>query len=189
LISRRPPRKRFDDIFGIQDHHGGACFRGAGANHEKTLPRGAELRFRRPPMKSIVKISMIFMFGLLFTYGLSSCSQGIKPVGEAEYATAIVGSWHGRVGDEDEIISFGADGNFVAEVRRAGFISNTLGQGVTGTIRGAWTIKEKVMTLSIRNAEDLRVVNKATTSTIEKFDSDRLVVKSDNGDTATFMRN
>jgi hypothetical protein len=139
-------------------------------------------------MKSIVNISMVFLFGLLFTCGLSSCSKEVSPVVEAEYTTAIVGNWRGRVGDENETISFGADGSFVAEVRRAGFISNTLGQGVTGTIRGTWTIKGKVMSLSISGAEDLRVANKATTSMIEKFNSNQLVVKSGNGDTAIFIR-
>ena len=42
-----------------------------------------------------------------------------------------------------------------------GFISNTLGQGVTGTIRGTWSIQGKVITLTINSAENERLLNKA----------------------------
>jgi hypothetical protein len=69
-----------------------------------------------------------------------------------------------------------------------GFISNTLGQGVTGTVRGTRAIKGKVITLEIGDGEDIRVRNKTTTSTIEKFKSDELVVKSESGETSTFVR-
>jgi len=54
------------------------------------------------------------------------------------------GDWQGTVGDMKETISFDADGKFVSEVRRQGFISNTLGQGITGTIRGTWGAQWKV---------------------------------------------
>jgi hypothetical protein len=62
-------------------------------------------------------------------------------VGDSEYAAKIIGNWLGTVGDMKESISFSANGAFVSEVRPRGFISNTLGQGVTGTIRGKWAIK------------------------------------------------
>lgn len=87
-----------------------------------------------------------------------------------------------------ERISFGSDGNFVSHVRPRGFISNTLGQGVTGIIRGTWAIKGKSITLKISSAEDERVLNKATTSTIEKFNTNELVVKDSTGETSTFLR-
>jgi hypothetical protein len=92
------------------------------------------------------------------------------------------------VGDAKETITFTADGRFVSEVRPRGFISNTLGQGVTGTIRGTWAITGKSMTLNISSAQDERVLNRATTSTIEAFKPDQLVVRSSTGDTSTFAR-
>ena len=87
-----------------------------------------------------------------------------------------------------ETISFRADGKFVSQLRSRGFISNTLGQGVTGTIRGTWVIQGKSITLKIDSAENERVLNKQTMSTIEGFRPNELVVKSDGGGTATFVR-
>jgi len=110
------------------------------------------------------------------------------PVGEAEYSAKIVGEWQGTVGDRRETISFDANGQFVSQERRRGFISNTLGQGVTGTIRGTWAIKSKSITLNISSAEEVSVLNRATTSTIEAFKPNELVVKSSAGDTSTFVR-
>jgi hypothetical protein len=133
-------------------------------------------------------MTRLFIFGLLFACWLSSCSPDGSPVGEAEYSAKIVGDWQGTVGDTRETISFGADGGFVSQVRPRGFISNTLGQGVTGTIRGTWAIKGKSITLNISSAEDVRVLNRATTSTIETFKPNELVVKSTTGDTSMFVR-
>jgi hypothetical protein len=128
------------------------------------------------------------LFGLLLACGLSSCSQDAAPVAEAEYPAKIIGGWQGTVGDTRETITFSADGRFVSELRPRGFISNTLGQGVTGTIRGTWAITGKSMTLNISSAEDEHVLNRATTSTIEAFKPDQLVVKSSTGETSTFAR-
>jgi uncharacterized protein (TIGR03066 family) len=128
---------------------------------------------------------------MLLACGLSSCSpdeRAERTVGEAEYSAKIVGDWRGTVGDENETISFGADGRFVSHVRSLGFISSTLGQGVTGIIRGTWAIEGKSITLNISSDEDEHVLNKATTSTIEKFKADELVVKDSAGDTSTFVR-
>jgi hypothetical protein len=133
-------------------------------------------------------MTRLCLFGLLFACGLSACSPDVAPVGNAEYATKIVGDWQGTVGDTNETISFAADGRFVSQVRPRGFISNTLSQGVTGTIRGTWAIKGKSITLNINSAEDERVLNTATSSTIETFKPDELVVKSNTGDTSTFVR-
>jgi hypothetical protein len=133
-------------------------------------------------------MTRLLFFGLLLACGLSSCSPDGAPVAEAQYSAKIVGDWQGTVGDAKETISFGADGGFVSSVRPRGFISNTLGQGVTGTIRGTWAIKGKSITLNISSAEDVRVSNRATTSTIETFKPNELVVKSDTGDTAMFVR-
>ncbi len=125
--------------------------------------------------------------GLLFVLGLMACSPG-APVAEKDYATRIVGGWQGTVGDMKESITFGSDGKFVAQVRPMGFISNTLGQGVTGTISGTWTIGGKIMTLNVDSTAHERVVNRTTSSTIESFKPDEIAVKSSEGSTSTFVR-
>jgi hypothetical protein len=126
--------------------------------------------------------------GLLFASLLSSCSSDAPPVAEADYPARIVGEWQGTVGDDRETISFGADGSFVSQVRQRGFISNTLGQGVTGTVRGTWTINGKIITLNISGADDARLLNTNTMSTIESFKPNELIVKSERGGTSTFIR-
>src|SRR5271165_3777922 len=109
-------------------------------------------RYRRLIFGDIINVTRIFFLGLLFACGLPSCSPDGVPVGEAEYSAKIVGEWQGTVGDRRETISFDANGQFVSQERRRGFISNTLGQGVTGTIRGTWAIKSKSITLNISSA-------------------------------------
>jgi hypothetical protein len=128
------------------------------------------------------------LLALVFVFGLSACSPDGATVDEAQYAAKIVGDWQGTVADNNETISFGADGRFMSRVRPRGFISNTLGQGVTGTVRGTWTIKGNVISLNIHTAEDANVVNKTATSTIEMFNQNELVVRSSRGETSTFMR-
>jgi hypothetical protein len=124
---------------------------------------------------------------LLFACALSACSPDVA-IGEADYAAKIVWGWQGTVGDDAEMITFGADGKFVSEVRPRGFISNTLGQGVTGTIRGTWAIKGKMVMLNVSSAQDERLLNRETTSTIESFKANEIVVKSSVGETSTFRR-
>ena len=128
------------------------------------------------------------LLALVFVFGLSACSPDGATVDEAQYAAKIVGDWQGTVADNNETISFGADGRFMSRVRPRGFISNTLGQGVTGTVRGTWTIKGNVISLNIDSAEDANIVNKTATSTIEMFKQNELVVRSSGGETSTFMR-
>ena len=127
--------------------------------------------------------------GLLVTLalGLSSCKPP-KPVAEAEYSAKIVGNWLGTVGNMKESITFSGDGSFIAQLRPQGFISNTLSQGVTGTIRGTWAINGKTITLKITSAEDERVNNSVTSSTILAFNQGELSMKSDRGETSTFAR-
>jgi hypothetical protein len=109
-------------------------------------------------------------------------------VGETEYSSKILGNWQGKVEGKDETILFRADGGFVSSVQPGGFISTTLGQGVTGTIRGTWVIKGKSITLSVSSAKGERVVNNIARATIETFKTNELIVKSGTGDTSTFMR-
>ena len=130
----------------------------------------------------------LLILTLLLAGALGSCSPDGAPIAEAQYASKIVGNWQGTVGDQRETISFGADGGFTSQVRRRGFISDTLNQGVTGTIRGTWAIQGKSITLNIGSAEDVRVVNSVITSTIETFKPNEIVVKSATGGTATFVR-
>jgi hypothetical protein len=118
---------------------------------------------------------------------VSSCTPA-KPVTEAEYGAKIVGDWLGTVGNMKESIAFKGDGSFIAQLRPQGFISNTLSQGATGTIRGTWTISGKTITLNITSAEDERVKNNVTSSTILTFNPDELSIKSDLGGTAKFIR-
>ena len=126
--------------------------------------------------------------GLLLACALAACSRDGPPVAEADYPKSIVGDWQGTVGDERETISFRADGGFTSQVRQRGFISDTLGQGVTGSIRGTWAISGRTVTLTINSAEDVRLLNNSTTSTIETFKPNEIVVKSSAGGTATFVR-
>ena len=146
-------------------------------------------KFRASIFRRLIKMTRLSLFGVLVACGLStSCS--VAPVKEAEYSATIVGEWFGTsvVGDTRESISFSANGSFVAHVRPVGFISNTFGQGVTGTIGGTWAIKGKSITLSITNADDERVLNKSTTSTIETFRPNELIVKSNTEGTSTLIR-
>jgi len=87
-----------------------------------------------------------------------------------------------------ESITFNGDGSFIAQLRLQGFISNTLSQGVTGTIRGTWAINGKTITLKITSAEDERVKNSVTSSTILAFNQDEFSIKSERGETSMFTR-
>ena len=124
---------------------------------------------------------------LALALGVSSCTPA-KPVAEVEYSAKIVGNWLGTVGNMKESITFSGSGTFIAQLRPQGFISNTLSQGVTGTIRGTWAINGKTITLKITSAEDERVNNSVTSSTILAFNQDELSMKSDRGETSTFTR-
>jgi hypothetical protein len=124
----------------------------------------------------------------LLACGLSSCSGDAPPIPEAEYSSKIVGGWEGTVADNREVISFKADGRFDCQLHPRGFIANTLGQGITGTIRGTWALNGKTITLTIVSAEDERVLNKSTTSTIQSLTPNELKVRSAVGETSTFVR-
>ena len=130
----------------------------------------------------------LLMLWLLLAAAEVSCSSNSAPVPESGYAQALVGNWQGTVGDMKETITFKADGKFVSQVRPRGFISNTLGQGTTGTIQGTWTLKDKGITLNITGAENEQLRNKTTSSTILSFTQNQLVVRSASGETSTFLR-
>ena len=130
-----------------------------------------------------------FMLAMLLAlaFVVPSCEPS-KPVAEADYAAKIVGAWMGTVGDDKESITFRADGGFAAQLRPLGFISNTLSQGVTTTISGTWAIRGRTITLTITSAEDERLKNSSTSSTILAFRLNELELKSDRGETSKFVR-
>jgi len=125
---------------------------------------------------------------LVMVTGFVSCLETEAPIAESQYQAKLAGDWQGTLGDMKETVSFRKDGGFTSQVRPMGFISNTLGQSVTGIIRGTWTIQGRVLTLTIKSAENEGLVNRTTTSTLETFKQDELVAKSASGDTSTFVR-
>jgi hypothetical protein len=140
------------------------------------------------PLARLAKALRAVLPGVLLASLLTSCSPSGTAIPQAYYAARIVGGWQGTVGDISEMITFNADGKFVSEVRPRGFISNTLGQGVTGTVRGTWQINANTIVLNVTSAQNAQLGDAATKSTIEKFDPNELVVKSDRGETSTFRR-
>ena len=135
-----------------------------------------------------VKLTRLFLLGLPVACGLAACSPNDAAVTEREYSSKIVGDWLGKVGGTNETISFGANGEFVSLVRPGGFINATLGQGVTGTVRGTWLIKGKSITLNINSTEHEHVLNGVATATIEALKPNELFVESSTGVTSTFVR-
>ena len=96
---------------------------------------------------------------MLIAWSVSSCSPPPPPIPEAGFRAALVGTWQGTVGDMKETVSFRADDTFVAQLRPRGFISNTLSQGVTGTIHGTWSINGNVIAMKVLKAEnEIRVI-------------------------------
>ena len=125
---------------------------------------------------------------LLLAFGLAGCEQEGALIPEPRYAAELVGAWQGTVAGQNESISFGADGRFTSQLEPTGFISTTLGQGVTGSIDGSWVLQGKIITLSIESAENDQPLNSATTSTIVSFNENKLVINSAAGGTSTFLR-
>lgn len=119
--------------------------------------------------------------------GVVACQRPVA-IAEADYRKNLIGDWVGTVGEMKESMSFRADGSFIAQLHPQGFISDTLSQGVTGTIRGSWTIAGKIIQLKVLSAEDERLSNRAASSQILAFDPAELLIKSDQGVTTRFIR-
>ena len=143
----------------------------------------------QPHSQLLTNILCLPVLGLLLAlaFAISSCTPA-EPVAEAEYGAKIVGNWLGAVGDMKESITFSADGGFIAQLRPQGFISNTLSQGAIGAVLGTWAINGKNITLKITSSEDERVKNRVTSSIIQAFSQDDLLIKSERGETSTFRR-
>jgi hypothetical protein len=137
---------------------------------------------------NLAKCARIIFIGLLFGCGLAACSPYETAVGEADYQAQIVGNWQGQVAGENETMSFAANGDYMCLVRSGGFISTTLGQGVTGRIRGTWTISGRTITLTLKSAEHESVLNSVAIATIETLEPNELFVKGGTGATSIFLR-
>ena len=133
-------------------------------------------------------LAAFIVAGTLTGYAQELVGPPANPVAEAEYSEKMVGTWLGTVEGMKESIRFSGDGSFNAQLRPQGFISNTLSQGVTGTISGSWFVNGRIITLQIIRAEDVRVKDRATSSIILTFNQDELSLKSDQGEISTFTR-
>jgi hypothetical protein len=118
---------------------------------------------------------------------LASCANKSATVPEAEYATTIVGHWQGTVGDVKETMTINGDGTFV-QIHPLGFLANTLSQSRPGKISGTWNITGAIITLKITGEKHEHLGDWITSSTIESFKADELVLKSDRGGTSPFRR-
>lgn len=126
---------------------------------------------------------------IVFGFYLTSCADNsTTPVPKTEYPTKIVGRWQGTVGDYKETMVLNADSTFFCKLYPMGFIANTLSQGVMGMIHGTWKINGAIITLRITGSENEHLINKVVSTTIQTFNSDRLVLKSDRGETSPFQR-
>jgi hypothetical protein len=132
--------------------------------------------------------SIWFIAVTILGYCLTSCVNKSPPVPKSEYSTKIVGLWQGTVGDNKETMSLTDDGTFVCQLYPMGFIANTLSQSVPGTIRGNWMIADTIIILEITGMKNENSKNWIASSTIEAFNQDELVLKSDRGETSTFQR-
>ena len=125
---------------------------------------------------------------MVLGFCLGFCENNPQPVPEAEYSTKIVGHWQGTVGDLKETMSINTDSTFVCKVHRMGFIANTLSQSLTGTVSGKWKISGAILTLNITGTKNERLGNNVASSTIVSFSQDKLILKSDRGETSPFQR-
>ena len=117
--------------------------------------------YRAPIFRKLIDITRLSLFGECWLSADFQHHVHPWPVKEAEYSATIVGDWFGTVETEKSPVLVIANGSFVGTVRASeGFISNTLGQGVTRQL--AETGRSKVsLTLSITSAEDERVLNES----------------------------
>jgi len=125
---------------------------------------------------------------IVLGFFLGACTNNLTPVPVAEYSTKIIGSWQGTVGNSKEMMSINGDNTFICKIHPMGFIANTLSQGVNGTISGTWKITGAILMLSMTGAKNEHLENKRTSSTIVEFKKDKLVLKSDRGETSSFQR-
>ena len=119
---------------------------------------------------------------------LASCANKSATVPKSEYSTTIVGHWQGTVGNVKETMTIDGDGTFVCQIHPLGFLANTLSQSRPGKISGTWNITGAIITLKITGEKHEKLGDWITSSTIESFKADELVLKSDRGGTSPFGR-
>lgn len=85
-------------------------------------------------------------------------------------------------------MAINSDGTFVSHVHPMGFIANTLSQGVSGTINGTWNLTGSRVSLIVTGVQNEHLENGTASSTIVSFDENRLVLRSDHGETSSFQR-
>jgi hypothetical protein len=85
-------------------------------------------------------------------------------------------------------MSLKSDGTFVCQLNQTGFIANMLYPVVPGTVSGTWSITGNVMMLKITGEKNERLVNKTASSVIVSFNENELVLKSNRGETSSFVR-
>jgi hypothetical protein len=126
--------------------------------------------------------------GLLFAAVLASCSSDAPPVPEADYPARLFGGYclslvsHRALPFATERT---ADEPPLPNLRHKRSVRVKC---VTDRVRGTWAINGKVITLKVSDAEDVRLLSKTITSTIESFKPKEFVVKNERGDTSTFGR-
>ena len=140
------------------------------------------------PMKSNCPPWLQAIAAFVLRCCLASCAHHSSAIPSAEYSTKIVGHWQGTVGDVKETMAIAADGSFACEIHPLGFLANTLSQKRPGKISGTWNITGPIMTLSITGEKNENIENLTASSTIVAFAPDKLVLKSDHGETSTFQR-
>ena len=109
---------------------------------------------------------------LAFALGVSSCTPA-KPVAEAEYSAKIVGNWLGTVGNMKESITFSGGGSFIAQLRPKGSSATQLSQRRHRHDPRYWHQWQDDH-VEDTSAEDERVNNSVTSSTILAFNQDEL---------------
>ena len=85
-------------------------------------------------------------------------------------------------------MTIGGDGTFVCHIYPMGFLANTLSQSVPGKVSGTWNINAAIITLKITGEKHEHLGDQITSSTIESFKADELILKSDRGETSSFQR-
>ena len=143
---------------------------------------------RADPLKSPFTPWIVALAAAVMGFSLTSCPKQSRPISQADYSKTLVGDWQGTVGNVMETISFKGDGTFVCQLLPAGFIGTMLFPKRPGSIRGTWNIAGAVITLTITGEKDERVLNNIASSTIVSFKKNELILKTDRGDTSTFLR-
>jgi len=145
------------------------------------MKKGNQINRNRNPLVTVILMTVLVLC-------LGGCANNTI-VPESEYSTKIMGRWQGMVGDSKEKMSINGNGTFNCQIYSMGFIATTLSQrNVTGMVYGTWEITGAIITLTITGAKNEKVTNGIAKSTIESFNVDELVLKSETGGTSSFHR-